>query len=64
MSGLPVRRRLLPILLLATGVAGIAVASGRGSSSPANRAVEVVCVLLIVTSWAVSLWERRRPSGG
>ncbi|MFE9307708.1 hypothetical protein ACIQCF_16760 [Streptomyces sp. NPDC088353] len=63
MRRLPVWRRGLPALLLVTGTAGIVLVSEYGSPSPAARITEAACVLLILTSWALSLWERRsRPT--
>ncbi|MFB7112936.1 hypothetical protein [Streptomyces sp. NPDC056190] len=59
MRRLPVWRRGLPALLLITGAAGVVLVSEYGSPSPAARITEAACVLLILTSWALSLWERR-----
>ncbi|GED86325.1 hypothetical protein [Streptomyces sp. 6-11-2] len=59
---LPVWRRGLPALLLVTGVAGVVLVSGYGSHSPAARITKAACVLLVLASWAMSLWGRRsRP---
>ncbi|MFJ4548625.1 hypothetical protein ACIP4X_05255 [Streptomyces sp. NPDC088817] len=59
---LPMWRRGLPALLLVTGAAGIVLVDRYGPSSPTAWTARTACVLLVLTSWALSLWARRsRP---